>query len=175
MPKDDDHKLEIQYVSLRTWLRQPEILLAGIVLLSFIVLASLQVITRYVIGEPFVWTEELSSHLLIWLTYLGATGVHRSQGHIRVELLQDLVAPETYRWFQLVFDLLILACLLLLAYGGWQLFTGMRFEKLPALRWPLRNVLIVAPICSAIMAIYTIGHIISRFRQAAKPNPGLPA
>jgi len=56
---------------------QPELLVAMAILVAFVVLASLQVFTRYVLGNQFVWTEELSGNLLIWLTFLGATAIER--------------------------------------------------------------------------------------------------
>ena len=160
---------ETMLVRRSRWLREPEITLGALILVSFVGFATLQVVTRYVFGRPFVWTEEISAHLLIWMTYIGATGVQRVDGHIRVELLDSLLRPDQLRWVYAFYDLLIVFCLAMLIYGGWTLYTSMRFERLPALRWPLRYILVVAPVCASIMLVYTVRNMVGRFRARTAP------
>lgn len=44
---------------------------------------------RYLTDESIQWAEEVSRHMMIWLTFLGAGPVLRYGGHIAVENLQD--------------------------------------------------------------------------------------
>ena len=47
------------------------------------------VVMRYVTSDSLEWAEEVSRHMMIWLTFLGAGPVLRYGGHIAVENLQD--------------------------------------------------------------------------------------
>ena len=49
-----------------------------------LVVVILEVVTRTA-GSTFIWTEELSRWLLVWMTFIGASVVLREKGHIRVE------------------------------------------------------------------------------------------
>jgi TRAP-type C4-dicarboxylate transport system permease small subunit len=74
------------------------------------------------------------------------------------------VPPRVVAGIRLVFDFAVLIVLVLMVKSGWDLYQSMRFDKLPALRWPIRNIIIIAPIASAIMAIYSVSHIIGRIK-----------
>ena len=121
----------------------------SIMLFIFLTLSSLQVITRYVVGTPLVWTEELSSHLLIWLTFIGAAGVQKQDNHIRVEIIEEIFPQRVVNILYSVYDVIIILCLVLVIEGGIDLYDTMRFDKLPALRWPLRYVFLICPISCA--------------------------
>ena len=47
------------------------------------------VVMRYTTSQSLEWAEEVSRHMMIWLTFLGAGPVLRYGGHIAVENLQD--------------------------------------------------------------------------------------
>ena len=47
------------------------------------------VVLRYLTSQSLEWAEEVSRHMMIWLTFLGAGPVLRHGGHIAVENLQD--------------------------------------------------------------------------------------
>ena len=47
----------------------------------------LQVFTRYVLGTPLTWTEEIARYLLIWTTFVAAAYVSARRLHISVDLL----------------------------------------------------------------------------------------
>ena len=40
------------------------------------------------------WSDEVTRYLLIWSTFLGASGVYRHSGHISVTIVQDAVPPR---------------------------------------------------------------------------------
>ena len=45
----------------------------GVLLLSTIVISiTVQVITRYIFGQPLVWVEELAGYCFLWGVFLGA-------------------------------------------------------------------------------------------------------
>ena len=124
------------------------------ILVAFVVLASLQVTTRYVFGNPFVWTEELSGNLLIWLTFLGAAAIERKDGHVRLHALEEILPPWIYRRIYALYDMIILIWLGCLVYGGWVLVGQLNFEMTPALKIPYRYVLAIVPVTAFLMSFY---------------------
>lgn len=142
---------------------QPELLVAMAILVAFVVLASLQVFTRYVLGNQFVWTEELSGNLLIWLTFLGATAIERRDGHVRLQTLQEMLPPSIYLPIYALYDLIILVWLGCLIYGGWILIGQLNFELTPALKIPYRYVLAIVPVTALIMSFYVFVRMMRNF------------
>ncbi len=141
-----------------------ELVLAVVILVSFLVLASMQVVSRYVFNAPFTWTEELSAALLIWLTFLGATGVVRGEGHVKVEFLEEFLGPRISAVLDVIWDVCTIVFLVLLVIGGIQAFHELSFERTPALRLPIAWVVAIVPITAGLMAIYIAADIVRRLR-----------
>ncbi|MBY5926414.1 MULTISPECIES: TRAP transporter small permease [unclassified Halomonas] len=154
--------------------RAPEYIIGSLALVAFIALAALQVVTRYVFNSPLDWSEELAAHLLVWLVFIGAIGVQREDSHLRVEMLDEWLSPRLTNLLRLGFDVLALLTLLALTWGGYLLYQSLVFDKLPALRWRLRDVMVIVPIASLLMAVFTLGHIRRRLHLLARhgqPEP----
>jgi len=67
--------------------------------MSVIIFAN--VALRYLTSASIEWAEEVSRHMMIWLTFLGAGPVLRYGGHIAIENLQDSLpagAARAMRW-----------------------------------------------------------------------------
>ena len=73
---------ERAFVAINRW-----ILILLLAAMSVIVFTN--VVMRYTTHESLEWAEEVSRHMMIWLTFLGAGLVLRYGGHIAVENLQD--------------------------------------------------------------------------------------
>jgi len=157
----DDHHSPAPTARFRDQLKRPELAIAMLILVAFLVLASLQIITRYVFGQQFVWTEELSAVLLIWLTFLGAAAIERDNGHVRLHTLDELLPGRVTRWIYAVYDVAILFWLGCLIYGGYALLGQLNFEMTPALKIPYRYVMIVVPIAAALMALYVLRNFLT--------------
>ena len=160
----DDHDLHSPLIDLTKKRQMPEFVLGALLLIVFVSLTVLQVVTRYIFNAPLPWTEELAAHMLVWLVFIGAIGVHRHDTHVRLEMLDEWAPPRMTAVVRLIFDVIVFITMVLFVKSGIELYQSMRFDKLPALRWPIRNIMIIAPIASAIMAIYTLSHIRKRIR-----------
>ena len=60
-----------------------------VLLAAMSVIIFVNVVLRYLTNQSLEWAEEVSRHMMIWLTFLGAGPVLRYGGHIAVENLQD--------------------------------------------------------------------------------------
>ncbi|GHE19968.1 TRAP transporter small permease [Halomonas urumqiensis] len=82
---------------LRTLDRLEEIL-ASLSLAVMVILISMQVFFRYVLGDSLVWSEELSRYLLIWAVYIGCSFAAREDRHLEVTFIRSLLGPRANRW-----------------------------------------------------------------------------
>lgn len=80
-----------------------------VTLAAMAIVVIVQVLFRYVLSDPFVWTEELSRFLYIWLIMLGAGHSIRLNGHVRIELLMDMLPRPVQRFFDVAIPVIALA------------------------------------------------------------------
>jgi TRAP-type transport system small permease protein len=73
-----------------------------------IILATAQVLFRYVIQYPLPWTEELARFTLVWVTFLGAASVTRRKLHLAVDFFVSKLPLRASRAISFFFYLLVL-------------------------------------------------------------------
>ncbi len=66
---------------------------AAVLFAVLVAVVLLQVVGRLGIFLPPIWTEELSRWLWVWMAFIGIAEVERTDGHLRVEFV-----PEMLRW-----------------------------------------------------------------------------
>jgi len=76
--------------------------LAGAALACCFGTVSLELISREVFGHSFIWSEELSRYLLIFLTYFGAASAAREGLHIRVEFILNRLKRQIRTVIELI-------------------------------------------------------------------------
>ena len=89
-----------------------------VLLVSMAVIIFTNVALRYLTDQSIEWAEEVSRHMMIWLTFLGAGPVLRYGGHIAVDNLQDAL-PRTA-----AVAVRTLIALLLLGFFGFMIWFG---------------------------------------------------
>jgi TRAP-type C4-dicarboxylate transport system permease small subunit len=107
-------------------------LVVGIFLLSTIVgCIFAQVFSRYTLGRPLKWVEELSTYFFIWATFVGAAYALKQARHIRILTLLDFF-PRIIKEFLAFFTLgcIIFFLVIILAYG-------IRQMRLEAAQWTI--------------------------------------
>ncbi len=65
--------------------------------LAIVALTAAQVVFRYALDRPLVWSEELSKLLLVWLVFLGAAAVAFDGRHLDVDVVFRAVPPPVRR------------------------------------------------------------------------------
>jgi len=101
------------YHRLLTWLMAATVAI-------LIVPVTLQIVSRYTALIPsWIWTEELSRFLFIWMVMLGAMIAVREGTHFIVDFLPDM-APKPTAAVQIVANLCVLAFALVFVWWGIQ-------------------------------------------------------
>jgi TRAP-type C4-dicarboxylate transport system permease small subunit len=113
------------YHQLLTWL------MVGTVAV-LIVPVTLQIIARYTALIPsWIWTEEASRFLFIWMVMIGAMVGVREHSHFEVDVWPDL-SPRATAMLRLVSSLCVLAFALVFIWAGWQ-FTRFAWNRVSEL------------------------------------------
>lgn len=70
--------------------------LQGILIFLLMVMVLVEVLTRYIMQAPLSIADELGGYLLVSITFLGLAYTWKEHGHVRVELVTNLL-PEGIR------------------------------------------------------------------------------
>lgn len=81
----------------------------------------LQVVFRYVIKQPLMWSEELSKYIFILVTFLGACIAFNEGAHIKVTLLNQFFPDMNKFYINMFNDLLILTFLIITLISAFKL------------------------------------------------------
>ncbi|WP_297805839.1 TRAP transporter small permease [uncultured Polaribacter sp.] len=122
-----------------------------------------QVFTRFVIGTPSSFTDELARYLMIWVGVLGAAYISGRKMHVAIDLLPTKLNKEGQNKLKIFINcIIILFCFFALVGGGIRLvyitFTLEQYS--PALQIPLALVYLVIPISGILIIYYKITDIL---------------
>ena len=130
-----------------------------------------QVFTRFVMGDPSSWTEELATFLLIWVALLGAAVALGRGAHLGIDYFASKL-PETSRVKTelFVFAVVTLFSLLVMVIGGISLVRQtLALEQISvALHIPMGYVYLAIPISGAFLVLYGLIGFFERFAQLQK-------
>lgn len=117
----------------------------SILILNFVVLYD--VIMRYIFNRPTLWATEISSYLLLIITFISAAFTEQENAHVNCTLLLTRLEPKVRRIFFLVASPFGLMYLLLLAWQVLRLFLKADKENwLSGLDIPLKYPYLLIPI-----------------------------
>ena len=124
-----------------------------------------QVFTRFVIGTPSSFTDELARYLMIWVGVLGAAYISGKRMHVAIDLIpQKLSEANQVKLKVFVNILVILFCFGALIVGGIRLvyITYSLEQYSAALQITLALVYLVIPISGALIIFYKVSDIINK-------------
>jgi TRAP-type C4-dicarboxylate transport system permease small subunit len=138
--------------------RVADALLIFLFLLIF-TLVLVQIVCRYVLNSPLVWSEELARFAFMWLGMLAWSLGSRRRSHIAVTFFADLLpAGARLALAVAVQASIVLFCALLVWHG---VTLAQRNAGLPAVTMPVSFALVYAivPVGAATMILYAIAAI----------------
>lgn len=95
---------------------------AALVLLfgALMLLAVMQIVMRVFFSTGFVWTDELTKLIVLWITLVASIAASRSDRHLRIDIVSNFV-PERYaRLPKLVVDAFAAAICGILAWHSYR-------------------------------------------------------
>jgi TRAP-type C4-dicarboxylate transport system permease small subunit len=135
--------------------------LAGTSFLAMVILTCWQVFTRYILGNPSSWSEELVAYLFAWSSLFGAALVTGERGHMNIPILVEKMGLKVQKALAIFAELIALAfAVIILIFGGVQIVSLAMGQMTSSLGVPIGVFYVVMPVCGVLIAIYTIINII---------------
>lgn len=137
-----------------------------VVIMAVMVLNVLwQVASRFIVGTPSSFTDELARYLMIWVGILGAAYVSGKNMHVAIDVLPRRLSPAKQKTLKLIVRILIIVfCLTAMVIGGSRLvyITYVLDQKSAALQLPLSIVYMVIPISGLLIIYYKISDLLKK-------------
>jgi len=129
------------------------------------------VVTR-AIGDPLIWTDELSRFLMVWLAVFGWVLATRKRIHIRIRFFQDKLPKVAHRAVEVSIQAALLVFGALVAFYGAGLIG--KNHDLQATSMPLSMAWMYAPIFlgGAVTALQGASELIETLRPQRPPETG---
>ena len=123
-----------------------------------------QVFSRYILGIPSSFTDELARYLMIWIGVLGAAYVAGRNMHVAINVVPTQLDDAMQKKLKLVVRaLIVLFCFFGLVIGGARLVyvTYVLEQYSPALGLPLALVYMVVPVSGALIVFYKVSDMLT--------------
>ncbi len=124
------------------------------------------VVLRYTTSESIEWAEEVSRHMMIWLTFLGAGPVLRYGGHIAVENLQDALPRAGGIALRAVVAALLMAFFGFMVWYGWLYMQRTMFQMTAVTQIPFAYIYSAMAIGGVLLIVHFLfvikGYVLRR-------------
>jgi len=130
-----------------------------------------QVFTRYVVGRPSSWTEELATFLMIWVGMLGASVALNRGAHLGIDYFVGKLPVRLRTWTEVVvFAAIGLFSFFVLLIGGALLTRTMlqMGQVSPAMGLKMGYVYLVLPVSGFFLVIYSAELLVERIALIAR-------
>ena len=150
----------------RLWALAEETIAVGL-LVAMTAIVLVQVIGRYLLTNPFMWTEEVTRLLLIWLTFIAGAAVTRRGVHISVDMFLRPMPSRARVAVVGAGECVTAASFAALAWLGSVLALQLGSLPLAATRWPMSVIIWPSVAGCALIALYSGLRGAARLRSAS--------
>jgi TRAP-type C4-dicarboxylate transport system permease small subunit len=127
-----------------------------------------QVFSRYVLGDPSSFTDELARYSMIWMGLLGAAYVSGKQGHLAIDILVQKIQGKKLFYLQLfIHGMVIFFGVVIMVGGGANLvyISQLLQQKSATLQVPLSWVYAMVPISGILVVYYHSFHVVQLIKS----------
>ena len=146
----------------------------AVIVASYAAIICAQVFYRFVLNSSLVWSEELVRYGLLWGVMIGAALASDRNAHIALDPLRRVASPGGRRALLWTSGTLILVFCAVAGWYGWDYAYRLRNMASPAMRMPMIWAYLSIPVGSALIAIFTLVHLVSgSFEPSGHAEDGL--
>jgi TRAP-type C4-dicarboxylate transport system permease small subunit len=153
--------------SLRSILEACEEFLLAAAMIGALLALVLQVVSRYALGLPLAWTEELARYCFVWAVFVGASQVMRYREHIAITLVTEMLPHRVQQAVALAMNLLMIVFLAVLVWQGWLVAAKVAPLSSIALDVSMAAVYVPLPLASAVMIV----RLVADSREVLRTGP----
>lgn len=148
-------------------------LIAGLLVLVLVGITSAAVFARYVIGQPFQSTEELSGLLMVWIVFLAAIGCEIDREHLSIDLVVGRLGDRSRYVIALMVTLASVGLLIAMGWLAWELTQSAGLKKTQILRISWFWIYLAVAVGALGTAIVMAGRLWTMLRHGKLPEgPG---
>jgi TRAP-type C4-dicarboxylate transport system permease small subunit len=126
-----------------------------------------QVLSRY-IGASLGWSEEVSRHLLVAITFLGGTAAYKRMSFIGLKGIGHGIGPSIQKFIVVALQVATLGCFCILAWFG-TVYTIKAWQHTTAsLQIPMSIPFAVIPISSMVFIVHVLSDLATTFERSGK-------
>ena len=129
-------------------------------------LVAAQIIWRYAVKEPLVWSEEFTTLCYQWLSYLGAALAVRYRAHYGVDLLVRLLGPRMRRALEWLEHAVVWSLGAFMIVYGWRIVESSALQMYPTLPFSVGTGYLVLPIAGVLFMLMDLPVFLERRRAA---------
>jgi len=140
------------------WLIRTMKAVLALLMASLVMAICWQVISRYLLSEPSLWTEEFARFCLIWIGVLGASYAFDQRAHLALNLYDEQLSERARKYRTLIQEIAVVSFAVLVMFiGGGRLvyLTWTLNQTSPALGIPMALVYSVLPLAGFMICIST--------------------
>lgn len=152
--------------------RLDQICLSAAVGFMFLMLACvlIQIVARYVLQAPPAWTEELGRYAMIWAAMFGATSAFYHREDPAILKLDDQASPGRKKVLSIMEAMAVSMFILPVLYYTPTALIRSSVRLTETLEISSALVLMVVPLCFAIILFYSLVRVLSEFVPSASRN-----
>ncbi len=135
---------------------------ASLVLLAIVVLTMVEVVSRYVLNNPLILSDELGGYAMVAIGFLGLAYSAAEKSHIRITFVVERIPPRAAGFIRVATLVLALAFVAVAAWVSWK-FIGDSFTRnmrsnsllMTPLKWPQ----MALPVGFTLFALVILGQL----------------
>ena len=112
-----------------------------------------QVVFRYAVKEPIVWSEEFTTLCYQWLSFLGAALAVRYRAHFGVDFLVRLLGKGWHRPLEWLEHVVVWLMALFMIVYGWSIVESSAAQMYPTLPFSVGTGYLVLPIAGVLFLL----------------------
>jgi len=118
------------------------------------------VFSRYVLHHALVWTDELATIIMLWLSMLGAVIAWRRSEHMRLTALARAIGGRASQWFDATVALIVAALALEMLPASQKLFVDDLIDVTPVLNLPRSWIIAAIFVGMALLLVLSITRLL---------------
>ena len=123
-----------------------------------------QVVFRYFLGDPLVWSDELARYLFVWASFLGWVIAARRRSHLSIDMVGTRLAPAGRAVLRLVGAVAGIAFAALLVFYGWRITARNLDVDTTTLFFSIGVVYAMVPVAAAAVGLYAFADALAAWR-----------
>ena len=136
-------------------------------LLGMLISLTMQIGIRYALSDYVTapWTEEFARLVMVWLAFLGAASIQRSDDHISMTIVFEMLGDRAKRWIRVIGDVVTILVLVPVVWYGWKTSILLDIMYTIQLGVPFSLFAYPIPVAGTLMIVHSVMLIYRRLRN----------